>query len=78
MSYHQSWELQLASSKATSKCPVGQEGKIQTDEAVLGLVPETFLKGWPDTLQARQPEAGEIVKSLGIESEKFQTNEKMV
>lgn len=54
---------------------MGQERKIQIDEAVLGLVPETYLKRWPVKLQ---PEAGEIVKSLGIKSEKFQTNEKLV
>lgn len=51
-------QLQPTSSKATSKCPVGQERKTQIDEAVSGLVPETYLKRWPVTLQARQPKAG--------------------
>lgn len=57
---------------------MGQERRTQIDEAVLGLVPETYLKRWPVTQRARQPEAGEIVKSRGINSEKFQTNEKLV
>lgn len=53
-----------ASSTTMTRRFMGQEGKIQTDEAVLYFVNEICLKRCPATYEARQLEAREIVKSL--------------
>lgn len=76
MSYHQR-ATAAGVFQRSEQVPVGQERNIQIEEAVLGVAPEADLQRCPVTLQARRPEAGEIVKSLGIKSEKFQTNEKL-